>query len=115
MIPGSSEKSYAKIPRFYKAFAVFFSQLINQYFHCCFFFFFSHLSAKYHGSNKEKLTKSLAKNIEAFSKKKNKKSSNMGVEDIKMFLKVKNKGYLSIEKKYFKICENKNASQIKTD
>ena len=39
----------------------------------------------------------------------------MGVEDIKMFLKVKNKGYLSIEKKYFKICENKNASQIKTD
>ena len=39
----------------------------------------------------------------------------MGVEDIKMSLKVKNKGYLSIEKKYFQICENKNASQIKTD
>ena len=40
---------------------------------------------------------------------------NRVAKDIKIFLEMKNKGYLSTEKKYYKIWKNKAASQMKTD
>ena len=38
----------------------------------------------------------------------------MGVNNIKISLKMKDKGQLSIEKKYHKIWKNKDGSSIKT-
>ena len=45
-----------------------------------------------------KKKKRLVKNIKVFPKKKKKKSNNMSVNDIQFSLKLKNKGWLSIEK-----------------
>ena len=56
------------------------------------------LSAKYHQENKERLQKKLAKDIKIFLKKKKKKNSNMVVNVTKISQKMKNKGFLSIEK-----------------
>ena len=39
----------------------------------------------------------------------------MVANDIKIFLSMKNKGYLSIEKKYYNRWINKTTSQIKSD
>ena len=58
-------------------------------------------SAKYYQNNKERLQKNLVKGIKVFLKKKKKKSNNMVVNDVKIYQKMKNKGFLSIEKILF--------------
>ena len=57
------------------------------------------LSAKYHQENKERLQKTLAKDIKIFQKKE-KASDKMVVNVTKISQKMKNKNFLSI-KKYF--------------
>ena len=56
------------------------------------------LSTKYYQEGKERLQKKLVKDIEIFLKKKKKKSSNMVMNVTKIFQKIKNKSFLSIEK-----------------
>ena len=55
-------------------------------------------SAKYYQNNREILQEKLVKVIKIFLKKKNKKSNNMIVNNTKIYLKMKNKNWLSIEK-----------------
>ena len=56
-------------------------------------------SAKYNWDNKKRLQKKKdSLNISVFLKKKKKKSNNMGVNDTKISQKMKNKGWLDIEK-----------------
>ena len=69
---------------------------------------FKELSAKYYQNNKERLQRKV------LSMRKKKKSDNMGVNNIKISLKMKDKGQLGIEKKYHKIWKNKDGSSIKT-
>ena len=47
---------------------------------------------------KEDYKKSLVKDIKVFRKKKKKKSGNIGMNDTKIFLWIRSKGWLSIEK-----------------
>ena len=47
---------------------------------------------------KEDYKKRLVKDIKVFRKKKKKKSGNIGMNDTKIFLWIKSKGWLSIEK-----------------
>ena len=54
-------------------------------------------SAKSYQDNKERLQKSLMKDIKVFRKKKKKKCYNMIMNDIKISLRMKKKGCLSIE------------------
>ena len=54
-------------------------------------------SAKYYQGNKGRLQKSIVKDIKVFRKKKKKKSGNIGMNDTKIFLWIKSKGWLSIE------------------
>ena len=54
-------------------------------------------SAKFSKITKKDYKESLVKNTE-FSPKKKKKSNNMGVKNIKIYLKMKNKGWLIMEK-----------------
>ena len=63
------------------------------------------LSAKYDQDNKEKLQnkKIVMKGIKVFPKKEKGKSGNMVENTIKVSLKMKNKSWLKIEKKYYKI------------
>ena len=56
------------------------------------------LSTKYYQEGKERLQKKLVKDIEIFLKKKKKKSNNMVMNVTKIFQKIKNKSFLSIEK-----------------
>ena len=69
-----------------------------------FIIFFTHVkmskdtSAKYYQNNREILQEKLVKVIKIFLKKKNKKSNNMIVNNTKIYLKMKNKNWLSIEK-----------------
>ena len=53
--------------------------------------------------------------MEVFLRKRNKKKEYMGVNDIKIFQKMKIKNQLSIEKNIIKYEKIKNALQIKTD
>ena len=55
-------------------------------------------SAKYYQKKTKKGFKKIAKGIRIFLKKKKIKSGNMVADDIKISQKMKNKGYLSIEK-----------------
>ena len=57
---------------------------------------------KYFQDNKERLQKMLLKNIKVFLKKKKKKSDNMVVNDTKIYQKMKNKSWLSIEENIMK-------------
>ena len=59
-------------------------------------------SAKYDQNNKERLQKKLMKDFKVFLKKKKKKSNNMVVNDTKIYQKIKNKSWLSIEKSIIK-------------
>ena len=56
------------------------------------------LWTKYYQEGKERLQKKLVKDIEIFLKKKKKKSNNMVMNVTKIFQKIKNKSFLSIEK-----------------
>ena len=56
------------------------------------------LSTKCYQEGKERLQKKLVKDIEIFLKKKKKKSNNMVMNVTKIFQKIKNKSFLSIEK-----------------
>ena len=56
------------------------------------------LSAKYCQENKERLQKKLMKGIKIFLKKKKRKSSNMVMNDTKIYQKMKKKSLLSLEK-----------------
>ena len=67
------------------------------------------LSTKYYQDNKERIQKKVSWKISVFPKKKKKKSSNMGLSNIKISRKMKNKNSLRIEKKIY-IWKNKNAS-----
>ena len=60
------------------------------------------LSAKYYQEN-EDCKKKLVKDIKIFLKKKNKKSESMIVNVTKISQKLKNKSFLSIEKKYYRM------------
>ena len=62
------------------------------------------LSARYYKKNKERIQIKLAKGIKIFLKKRKAKKS-MVANDIHIFLNMKNKVYLSIEKKYYKVCK----------
>ena len=53
---------------------------------------YKNLSFKYYKNTKERLQKRSLENIEVFPKKKKTKSDNMGGNNIKIFLKIKNKG-----------------------
>ena len=55
-------------------------------------------STKYYQCNKGRLQKSLVKDIKVFLKKKKEKSGNIGMNDTKISLRIKSKGWLSIEK-----------------
>ena len=59
-------------------------------------------SAKYYQNNKERLQKNLVKDIKVFLKKKKKESNNMVMSDTKIYQKMKNKCFLSIEKNIIK-------------
>ena len=67
------------------------------------------LSTKYYQDNKERIQKKVSWKISVFPKKKKKKSSNMGLNNIKISRKMKNKNSLRIEKNIY-IWKNKNAS-----
>ena len=54
-------------------------------------------SAKYQNI-KERLSKKLAKDIKVFLRKKKGKSNNIDLNDTKIYLKMKNKSFLNIEK-----------------
>ena len=56
------------------------------------------LSAKYYQENKERLQKKLMKGIKTFLKKKKSKSSNIVMNDRKIYQKMKKKSLLSLEK-----------------
>ena len=60
------------------------------------------LSAKYYQENKERKQKKLVKAIKIFLGKKKKKSDNMIVNVTKIFQKMKNKSFLTIEKNIIK-------------
>ena len=55
------------------------------------------LSAKYYQNNKERIQKKLVQDEKVFLKKGKKKSDNMVVNDTKIYQKMKNKSFLSIE------------------
>ena len=59
-------------------------------------------SAKYYQNNKERLQKKLVKDFKVFLKKKKKKSNDMVVNDTKIYQKIKNKSWMSIEKSIIK-------------
>lgn len=79
----------------YKSFAAFLDLLINNFFIVFKNFLFIHIkvskqsSAKYY-QDKETLQKSLMKHIKLFLKNK-KKNKNIGLNDIKNYLKIKSK------------------------
>ena len=56
------------------------------------------LSAKYYQNNKERLQKKLVNDIKESLSKEEKKSDNMVVSDTKIYQKLRNKNFLSIEK-----------------
>ena len=56
------------------------------------------LSAKYYQENKERLQKKLMKGIKIFLKKKKRKSSNIVMNNTKIYQKMKKKSLLSLEK-----------------
>ena len=64
------------------------------------------LSAKYYQDNKVRLLLKLMNDTEIFPNKKDTKIISMVVNDIEIFHKMKNKDYLSIEKKYYKMRES---------
>ena len=64
------------------------------------------LSAKYYQDNKVWLPVKLMNDSEIFPNKKDTKIISMVVNDIEIFHKMKNKDYLSIEKKYYKMRES---------
>ena len=55
-------------------------------------------SVKYCQDNKERLQKKFVKGIKIFLKKKKGKRNNMVVNDLKIYHKMKNKGWFIIEK-----------------
>ena len=57
------------------------------------------LSVKHYQYNKERLQKRLIKDIKILPKKKKRLSDNMVANNIKISMKMKNKGWFSIEKK----------------
>ena len=63
---------------------------------------FKDLSAKYDQDNKERLQEKLVKN-KILSKKEKEKSNNTVMSNAKIYLKMKNKSSLNIEKKYYEI------------
>ena len=56
-------------------------------------------TAKYYQDNKERLQKKFVKDVKAFLNNKKKRSDNMVMDDTKISWKIKNKSFLSIEKK----------------
>ena len=68
---------------------------------------FKDSSTKYDQDNKDRLHKRLVKHVKLFLKKKQKESNNMVVNAIKISRKIKNKGWLKIEKN---ITKKENAS-----
>ena len=64
------------------------------------------LSVKYYQDNKVRLPLKLMNDTEIFPNKKDTKIISMVVNDIEIFHKMKNKEYLSIEKKYYKMRES---------
>ena len=62
-------------------------------------------SAKYYQKTKERFQKKLVKSIQIFLKKRKAKSKNMFVNNGKIFLRVKIKVWLSIEKNIMKYGE----------
>ena len=69
------------------------------------FFFFAYLklskdsSAKYYQNYKERLQKKARETYQSLCKKEKEKSNNMFINDTKIYQKMKNKNWLSIEKK----------------
>ena len=63
---------------------------------------FKDLSAKYDQDNKERLQEKLVEN-KILSKKEKEKSNNTVMSNAKIYLKMKNKSSLNIEKKYYEI------------
>ena len=59
-------------------------------------------SAKYYQDNRKRLQKKLVKDIKVFLKRMKNKSNNMVVDDTKIYQKMKNKSWLSIEKNIVK-------------
>ena len=59
-------------------------------------------SNKYYQESQEKLQKKLVKHIKIFLKKKKEKSNSQVRNDTKIYQIMKNKSFLSIEKKYDK-------------
>ena len=58
--------------------------------------------SKYYQNNKERFQKKLVKYVKIFLRKKKKKRHNMVAKDTKIYLKMKDKSLLSIEKKIIK-------------
>ena len=56
-------------------------------------------SAKYYEDNKERLQKKLMKDIKVFLGRKKKKSNNMIMSNTKIYQNMRNKSWLSLEKK----------------
>ena len=93
----------------YKFFTAFLDLLINKILLLFFYKVFSHISKclKIHQLNITKITekgykKKLVKDIKVFLKRMKNKSNNMVVDDTKIYQKMKNKSWLSIEKNIVK-------------
>ena len=68
---------------------------------------FKDSSARYYQDNKERLQKRLMKDIKISPKEKAKKNpTNLVMNNIKFYLKTKNKCWLSVESKYYKVRKN---------